>query len=154
MIHNFNIYYILINGHFRCFNNITKEINTFQQLPREKGKLIGNFAMPKKLYDENDDGLMKYVNDFNHWANQLQSNYIVKIDYRKYLSHTLAAVNIHKLLVDEESYKNHDEIDGIESKWIELTYNAGLMYCEKQEKPINTYSYDYNFFYPRFVYSR
>jgi hypothetical protein len=165
---NFNVYRKMTDGYFRCLNSKTHEFTTYKQLQTKKdnnGRLIGNFFLfIKKEMDENgmrinlteteaDTLLSSYLDNFNIWCDELDKEIKMSMKYRMCLSHSVATELVFKFYTakNKHLYENSERIDEIEYKWIERTYNGGLMFCDKQKEPIQTFSYDWNFFYARLL---
>jgi hypothetical protein len=126
----------------RClFDN--GEIKTLLNLPPyEKYHSFELF----KGYEATDDGLVKFKSDFDIWCHELLHNDILDIEYTKYFNHR-SAVELTFQRLCKGRYEHFDEIDKIESNWIEATHNGGLTYCNPGT--YQTYGYDFSSFYPR-----
>jgi hypothetical protein len=160
---SFNVYCKLADGKFRCLNNSTSQFTTCTNLETKNNinnKLIGNFFIFIKK-DKNteiteklaDIELALYLDDFNVWCNELDKEIKMTMKYRDCLSHSVMTELVFKFYTakNKHLYVNSQPIDEIEYRWIDKTYNGGLMYCDKQIDPIQTYSYDWNFYYARLL---
>jgi hypothetical protein len=98
-----------------------------------------------KGYDTSDEGLRSFKADFDRWSEELLTNDIMSIDYRKYYTHYSAVELTFKRLC-KGKYEHHEPIDALESSWIESTHNGGLTYCNAGEH--QSYGYDFSSFYP------
>ena len=146
MVKEYYIYYYSDEG-FRvwCSESGKIETMTYANLP-EKNKFIMLDG-----YEPNDTSLIQFVEDFKIWNHELMNNKILSIDFTSYYNNNLAVFRIfHRL--SKGKYEDHDEIDVIEARWMDRTYNAALIYC----KPQLTYScsLDYTSFYPKIFASK
>ncbi len=103
-----------------------------------------------KGYDATDDGLKQFMSDFNMWADEILTNDILNIDYRKYHKHFFATELTFKRLC-KGKYEHMEPISGLEAKWMKACNNGGLMYCKELDEPINSYGYDYTSCYPHIL---
>lgn len=98
-----------------------------------------------KGYDATDDGLISFKADLIRWNEELKTNEILPIDYLKYYTHYSAVLMTFKRLC-KGKYEDHETIDAIEARWIDMTHNGGLTYCNNGTH--NSYGYDFSAFYP------
>ena len=169
-IKNYNIY-IRHNdrGQYRIWNSITKEIILSEKLSKE----INRYECFKG-YTADDEGLLKFVDDFHIWNEELKNySYIdnyskrvieLPIDWTKYYTNfdvvEMTFKRLSKNLKEKEgdraiknNYLLHDEIKLIESEWMSKTNNGGLMYCNKKGVQ-DSYGYDFSSFYPTILASK
>ena len=135
------VYYKTIEDTHRCLYD-DGLFETMKYLP--KTTEVHNFHVFKG-YDATDDGLVKYKQDLIKWSDELKSNEVLNIDYLKYYCHYSAVEMTFKRLC-KDKYEHFDDIDRIESKWIEGTHNGGLTYCNAGTH--QSYGYDFSSFYP------
>lgn len=136
------VYFQTMEKTHRClFDN--GEIKTLLNLPPyEKYHSFELF----KGYEATDDGLVKFKSDFDIWCNELLNNEILDVEYTKYFNHR-SAVELTFQRLCKGKYEHFDEIDKIESNWIEATHNGGLTYCNPGTH--QSFGYDFSSFYPR-----
>lgn len=98
-----------------------------------------------KGYDATDDGLIKFKTDLIKWNDEIKNNDTLTIDWFKYYCNYSAVEMTFKRLC-KGKYEHFEDIDRIESKWIESTHNGGLTYCNIGT--YQSYGYDFSSFYP------
>jgi hypothetical protein len=97
-------------------------------------------------YEITDGGLSKFANDFELWTSQLDKSTIIKkFKYKSFNSHEAVCKHIFEQLCHGK-YEDIEDIDNIESQWIEKCNNGGLTYCKKGK--YKCYGYDYSFQFP------
>lgn len=143
MSKNYLIYYQKPSLDFRAYDSKTKQLRDFVTLP--KSSEYSRFFVTDG-YSANDEGLVKYVEDFQKWVTELKTSKVLKIYYTNYGSHHVAIESTFKRLAKGTSYESHEEIDKVESKWMEKCYNTGLMYCKPGK--YKCYGYDFSLYYP------
>jgi hypothetical protein len=139
---SFIIYYEKLSGGFRYFDTYDNKIKECDTLPETVSR---NRFFMFKGYEPNDESLLKFTDDFLGWVAELKENKVLNIDYTKYYSHHSAVELTFKRLC-KNRYEDHQEIDLIESEWMEKCFNSGLMYC--QTGTYESYGYDFSLFYP------
>ena len=82
-----------------------------------------------KGFDPTDKGLKEYAKELKKWMNELKHSTKFKIDYLSMNTHKNAIYTIFKKLCPD--YRNFEDIDETEFKWIEACNNSGLVYCKK-----------------------
>lgn len=145
---NFYVYYTCPEG-TRNLNSLTNEITLGQW---EEG--IPYFHMAVESERRTDDELRQYLINFKQWTKELGKELIkMKIKYYKCMRHSTAVEVVFKYLTQSTKhlYQNMPDINKTEYQYMESTYNAGLIYCDKLDNPIQTYSYDLSFYYARLL---
>jgi len=130
----------------------------------EHSKITHRYFCPKgykeKISDKNEDkpiltdnSLKRFHEDLEKWNKELKE---YAIHFKNYYSWNCATNLIYSRFSDNQlksgRFIDHDEIDIIESNWIEKCYNAGLMSCVPQT--CESYGYDFNFCYPKAMTSK
>jgi hypothetical protein len=147
----FLVYYTDNNGDYKVIKSDDDQVvHTVERLPRPKEyKRFHAF----KGYEQSDDGLKKFYDDFVSWDNELKNNdegWIIKyID--KYYSHFHAVEGVLKTLIGNE-FNNHEPISLAEDKWIENCNNGGLLYVNPGT--YNCFGYDFVSNYPNILNSK
>jgi hypothetical protein len=128
------------------YSNDDKEVHLIEKLPDTKD--YKQFFMLKSAgHKSTPDGLRLFYNDFVRWNTELKKNDVWDFDYSYYYNHNVAVMEFFKLLSKKIELQ---DIDVVESRWMEQSYNSGLMTCvEGQYK--DAYAYDFSFNYPNIL---
>ena len=133
-------YYYLDENEYKFINNI----NNIYDIENAKKYHAFNG------YEANEPGLRMYKKDFNNWCKELKKNCILDIDYNKYYNHHVACSTTFKRL--SPVYRNtvFENIDKIESQYMDNCFNGGLQFFNEKYKDIEAdcYGYDFSKFYP------
>ena len=142
---NYLIYYHdKIDGIFRIWNSESNLITSNINIPFDT-KRYHVF----KGYDANDEGLIKFVNDFKNWYNEIRYNDILKIEYTKYYSHACVVENTFKRLTPKHLYESHEQIKFEENEWFNACHCGGLTFCDAGT--YDCYGYDFKSQYPNIL---
>ena len=154
-------------GQYRIWNSITKKITLEPRLSKEINRYECFHG-----YTADDEGLLKFVDDFHDWNKQLKEfkykdiktkkEFSLNIDWTKYHTNFDAVEYTFKHLYKnikegdrdvKNDYTKHEPISFEESEWFRKCYNAGIMYCNKKGWQ-ESYGYDYSSFYPTILASK
>lgn len=136
---SYSIYYKNDKGNYITYNgHEIKEIND---------TLTGrNFQLLKSI-EKTEENLKIYYDKYYEWSQEIKLSFsYIKMDYLNSYNHIYSALHLIKKMC-EKNYYNHKRILRLESKYIELPYNGGLMYCKPSKKAHYYYSNDKNNFY-------
>jgi hypothetical protein len=106
-------------------------------------------------YEHSYDGLLKYLNDFKLWCNEMQTRKEGKVDYKIFHNDTIAVKYTFLNTLSGNAKKIYDTMDNIDIKelcWINKCNNGGLMYCEPGT--YDCHGVDFKMFYPRILGSK
>jgi hypothetical protein len=143
------VYFKQKDGYFRCLDIDNNNISVIKRLPRETHR----YELSKG-YDATDDGLRKYLIDFNDWCDELVT-YISNgeifgknsIEYKsKFATHNCAVIGTFKRYC-KGKYEHHDKIEYLESTYMEACHNGGLTYFIGEEGNYESYGYDFSSFF-------
>jgi len=146
------IYFQNANGTFTIIEHETNEVSTI------KYDELSKFRYRYYLfvgYEANDNSLIQFHDDFERWNDELKTEGInVKcyIDFYKAIVFTYARWSNQQF--KNNNFVNHETIDYIEHEWMDACYNAGIMFCNAPNNPIQSYGYDFNFYYPSILASK
>jgi hypothetical protein len=138
---NFLTYYKTLDDEHRCLF-ADNHYETLKYLPANNE--VHHYEVFKG-YTATDEGLASFKADFLKWSDEIRHNDVLDIDYLKYYCHYSAVEMTFKRLC-KGKYEHFEDIDQVESSWIEKTHNGGLTFCEPGT--YQCYSYDFSSFYP------
>jgi hypothetical protein len=137
------VYYDLDDDHCRVVNPDTKQLITI----RKTDKIPHSFTLLSVSgLTSCDEDLIKYIDVFDKWCDELKHNKIYEFDYKYcYCDNGAVTLFFHKL-AKKTGYLDHDTVDIVEKSWMDKTYNSGVIYGT--EYTGKTYGYDYIMSYP------
>ena len=103
-----------------------------------------------KGYSKDNDGLLKFKQDFNKWRMNILAT-TKDIDYKQFYNHNHAVKSIFNLMCMSNMKKNKfTDITFNEYKYFEKCFNSGLTYFNKEYKDIEIEcdGYDFKRYYP------
>ncbi len=146
---NYLVYHETSEHKFKILSSKSNKIEIVDKIPND----INKFYLTKG-YEATDGDLKRYYDDIYKASQELKTSKLINFDYLSefkkkdgsvlYRSHTMNIETIFKMLTKPELY-NHEEIDDLESSWIEKTYNGGLMYCKSGV--YDCFGYDFKMYY-------
>lgn len=133
-------YYDLSDNRFRTYNTKTKEFETVNRLPYKDEYVY--YVFKDAIYG-GDDGMLKFIEDFDMWCKELKECTKI-IDYKRFRCHQGAITLIVKKLCPH--FDKFGEIDSIESKWLEKC-SKSYLHTLTTKGIIDCYGYDFKAFY-------
>lgn len=127
---------------YRLYDSTTKTIRIVNEIPKNVNKFEA--LKISKKYENTDESLLKFVQDFDQSCEQLLHNPIFKFDYKYSYNDYVAVVEFFNSVNKRfNNIPEHEEQTIREFYWTEKCYNGYLLYCEAGT--YQCYGYDYSF---------
>ena len=122
------------------YSDDDKKVHLIEKLPKEYKQF---FMLKSAGHTANPSGLRLFYNDFVKWNTELKKNDVWNFNYSYYYNHNVAVIQFFKKLSENIEI---DDIDAVESGWMEKSYNSGLMNCvEGNYKDVRAYDFSFNY---------
>ena len=137
------------NNKYTIIDSKSKAIT---QVDKVNNKIYPRRFEMSKDYDETEEGIKQYLNDFLGWCKEMRDRKMFHIDYKKYFCHNTAAIRVFMENTNQKVLDMFEDIDLKEMNWLNGCHNGGLTFVETGE--YDCFGYDYKMFYPTILGSR